>query len=176
MRKCQAWSNIQYVQDHFHVAPAYARSGVRNCTKIQLCLVLRKERYGCSGGGEVAAGTSSITDRSLLARDTDFMDYDMPDGLHAALPMPPRPHPETVASLAPLMDDMLIDGDGDADLIAVTHAENTVRVFLAQTDCDNLKSTSCCAGGTEWNGTACVACSKGTYGVGVGTAAMVLIQ
>ena len=64
-----------------------------------------------------------------------------------------------------------MDGDGDADLIAVTHAENTVRVFLAQTDCDNLKSASCCAGGTEWNGTACVACSKGKYGVGVGTAA-----
>ena len=39
------------------------------------------------------------------------MDYDMPDGLHAVLPMPPRPHPETVASLAPLMDDMLIDQD-----------------------------------------------------------------
>ena len=64
-----------------------------------------------SGGGEVAAGTSSITDRSLLARDTDSMDYDIPDGLHAVLPMPPRPHPETVASLAPLMDDMLIDQD-----------------------------------------------------------------
>ena len=65
--------------------------------------------YPASGDGGDAAGAAAISDRSLLARDKDPMDYDMPDGLHAVLPMPPRKHPATVASLAPRTDDMLID-------------------------------------------------------------------
>ena len=64
-----------------------------------------------------------------------------------------------------------MDGDGDEDLIAVNHAENSVRLYRAQTGCDNLKRKSCCAQGTAWNGTACLACSKGKYGVGNGTSA-----
>ena len=64
-----------------------------------------------------------------------------------------------------------MDGDGDEDLIAVNHAENSVRVFRAQTGCDNLKEKDCCAQGTAWNGTVCIACSKGKYGVGSGTSA-----
>ena len=39
------------------------------------------------------------------------MDYDMLDDLHAVLPIPPGTHPDTVSSLAPPMDDMLIDQD-----------------------------------------------------------------
>ena len=59
-----------------------------------------------------------------------------------------------------------LDGDGDYDLIAVTHAENTVAVFLASTPCDAGPTPGCCATGTSWNGTACVLCLRGKYGVG----------
>lgn len=68
-----------------------------------------------------------------------------------------------------------MDGDGDDDLIAVTHAENTVAVFLARTECDvannmpHERKMECCQQGTEWNGTACNPCLDGTYGVGSGT-------
>lgn len=61
-----------------------------------------------------------------------------------------------------------MDGDGDEDLIAVTHAENTVAVFLAGTECDTLQAAECCHEGTQWNGTACVSCPMGTYGIGSG--------
>lgn len=65
-----------------------------------------------------------------------------------------------------------MDGDGDDDLIAVMHAENTVAVFLAQTECDldetHVKKQECCHSGTEWNGTACEPCVYGTYGIGSG--------
>ena len=58
-----------------------------------------------------------------------------------------------------------LDNDGDADLIAVTHAENTVAVFLAHTKCDNQdRGEDCCLVGTEWNGTLCQPCPFGTYG------------
>ena len=56
-----------------------------------------------------------------------------------------------------------MDGDGDDDLIAVTHAENTVRVFLAQTRCDGVKREDCCATGAVWNGSDCNPCARGTY-------------
>lgn len=61
--------------------------------------------------------------------------------------------------------------DGDDDLIAVTHAENTVAVFLAHTECDNVEDAACCHSGTEWNGVVCEPCGIGTYGVGTGTSA-----
>ena len=62
-----------------------------------------------------------------------------------------------------------MDGDGDHDLIAVTHAENTVAVYLAQTECDkNNTGAECCNTGSEWNGTACEFCSMGNYGIGMG--------
>ena len=61
-----------------------------------------------------------------------------------------------------------MDGDGDDDLIAVTHAENTVQVFFADTECDTLRLPECCQEGTQWNGTACEFCAMGTYGVGTG--------
>lgn len=61
-----------------------------------------------------------------------------------------------------------LDGDGDDDLIAVTHAENTVAIFLAKTNCDFGSTQECCAVGKTWNGSACVLCSRGTYGVGSG--------
>jgi len=61
-----------------------------------------------------------------------------------------------------------MDGDGDDDLIAVTHAENTVQIFYAETECDALRVPECCQEGTQWNGTACALCPMGTYGVGNG--------
>lgn len=62
-----------------------------------------------------------------------------------------------------------MDGDGDEDLIAVTHAENTVAVYYAKTKCDGANTgAECCLTGTQWNGTVCVACSFGTYGSGSG--------
>jgi len=69
-----------------------------------------------------------------------------------------------------------MDGDGDDDLIAVTHAENTVAVFLAQTSCDldnntTMKHKECCHSGTEWNGMSCEPCRNGTYGTGSGLTA-----
>ena len=64
-----------------------------------------------------------------------------------------------------------MDGDGDQDLIAVTHSENSVRVWLAATGCDTGATTDCCATGSQWNGTACVQCASGTYGTGEGASA-----
>lgn len=72
-----------------------------------------------------------------------------------------------------------MDGDGDDDLIAVTSADNTVAVFLAQTQCNHNNTNNftdgiqtpkeeCCHKGTEWNGIVCVSCQHGTYGVGHG--------
>jgi serine/threonine protein kinase len=58
-----------------------------------------------------------------------------------------------------------MDGDGDDDLIAVTHAENSVAVFPARSDCDAAASRYCCSEGSYWNGTACAMCKAGTYGV-----------
>lgn len=58
-----------------------------------------------------------------------------------------------------------LDGDGDSDLIAVTHAENTVAVYLAHTHCDDPNEReNCCLSGTRWNGTTCEPCPWGTYG------------
>ena len=55
-----------------------------------------------------------------------------------------------------------MDGDGDDDLIAVTYAENTVAVYLAQIECNkNNTGAECCNTGYEWNGTACNFCSMG---------------
>ncbi|KAL7518512.1 hypothetical protein ACHAWX_003330 [Stephanocyclus meneghinianus] len=76
-----------------------------------------------------------------------------------------------------------MDGDGDEDLIAVTHADNTVLVFFARTGCDfdsyddsvtakaNLKA--CCAVGTMWSADSmtCESCPFGQYGVGTGAEA-----
>ena len=64
-----------------------------------------------------------------------------------------------------------MDGDGDQDLIAVTHSENSVRVWLAATGCDTSATKDCCATGSKWNGTACVQCASGTYGTGEGASA-----
>ncbi|KAL7543963.1 hypothetical protein ACHAWF_007487 [Thalassiosira exigua] len=69
-----------------------------------------------------------------------------------------------------------MDGDGDYDLIAVDHAENSVTVFYAATECDgsnaidgnNTMGPLCCLEGTEWNGTACELCPRGKYGSGLG--------
>jgi len=61
-----------------------------------------------------------------------------------------------------------MDGDGDDDLIAVTHAESTVQIFYAKTECDGLRMPGCCQEGTQWNGTACALCPMGTYGIGSG--------
>lgn len=63
-----------------------------------------------------------------------------------------------------------MDGDGDYDLIAVDHSENSVTVFYAATECDNDEGgAACCLEGSQWNGTACQLCSMGTYGVGFGS-------
>ena len=66
-----------------------------------------------------------------------------------------------------------MDGDGDLDLIAVTHAENTVAVYFANTSCDDESTPrwECCSLGTQWNGTSCQVCPHGTYGTGIGTTA-----
>lgn len=64
-----------------------------------------------------------------------------------------------------------VDGDGDADLIGVMHAENSVLVFRASTSCDGPPAAACCAEGTSWDGAACVVCAAGTYGVGSGAGA-----
>lgn len=64
---------------------------------------------------------------------------------------------------------ILLGPDGDDDLIAVTHAENTVAVFLAHTGCDDVMDAKCCHSGTQWNGVACEPCGIGTYGLGSGT-------
>ena len=66
-----------------------------------------------------------------------------------------------------------LDGDGDEDLIAVTKSENRVQVFFAATSCDegtgaDAGSAACCRLGQSFNGSACVACSPGTYGI-IGT-------
>lgn len=71
-----------------------------------------------------------------------------------------------------------MDGDGDDDLIAVMHAENTVAVHLARTGCDFVSNDTavdgmavqqeCCRIGTMWNATSmtCEHCPFGEYGVG----------
>ena len=76
-----------------------------------------------------------------------------------------------------------IDGDGDEDLIAVTHADNTVIVFFARTGCDfdsyddsaTAKATlkACCVVGTMWKADSmtCERCPFGQYGVGAGAEA-----
>jgi len=49
--------------------------------------------------------------RSLLARDNDPMDYDMPEDLNAAMLFSPRTHPTTVTSLVPPLHDIISDQD-----------------------------------------------------------------
>ena len=62
-----------------------------------------------------------------------------------------------------------MDGDGDEDLIAVTHADNTVAVFYTQTRCNYTSPRAeCCLTGTQWNGTTCEICPFQTFGVGEG--------
>jgi hypothetical protein len=62
-----------------------------------------------------------------------------------------------------------MDGDGDEDLIAVTHADNTVAVFYAHTECDDSsQGAKCCLTGTQWNGTTCELCPTHTFGIGMG--------
>jgi len=67
-----------------------------------------------------------------------------------------------------------MDGDGDDDLIAVTHAENTVAVYFAKTECDHDEGEQmkpeCCHEGTEWSLDAqrCISCANAFYGVGSG--------
>jgi hypothetical protein len=58
-----------------------------------------------------------------------------------------------------------LDDDGDADLIAVTHAENRIQVFLAASSCDANATERCCRLGQAWNGTRCLECETGYYGV-----------
>ena len=69
-----------------------------------------------------------------------------------------------------------MDGDGDYDLIAVTNAENTVAVYFAATECDDMNNTGaeCCITGSQWNGTDCEFCDMGEYGVGIGVDARCL--
>ena len=69
-----------------------------------------------------------------------------------------------------------MDGDGDYDLIAVTNAENTVAVYFAATECDDVNNTGaeCCITGSQWNGTDCEFCDMGEYGVGIGVDARCL--
>eukprot|EP00804_Cyclotella_cryptica_P004550 CCRYP_006905-RB/>CCRYP_006905-RB protein AED:0.04 eAED:0.04 QI:102/1/1/1/0.8/0.66/6/1055/1315 len=76
-----------------------------------------------------------------------------------------------------------IDGDGDEDLIAVTHADNTVIVFFARTGCDfdsyddavlaKATSQACCVVGTMWNASSmtCESCPSGQYGIETGAGA-----
>ena len=72
-----------------------------------------------------------------------------------------------------------MDGDGDNDLIAVTHAENSVAVYFAQTPCDDsaigdsISRPECCREGSKWNADTgrCLPCKVGFYGVGSGLAA-----
>ena len=47
---------------------------------------LANSAYPTSGNGGVAAGATVMPTRSLLARDNDPMDYDMPEDLNAAVP------------------------------------------------------------------------------------------
>jgi len=56
-----------------------------------------------------------------------------------------------------------VDGDGDDDLVASTHAENTAAVYYAST-CDGPPSDKCCAAGWRWDGARCVSCDAGDYG------------
>jgi hypothetical protein len=72
---------------------------------------LSNSDYPTSGDGGVAAGATVMPTRSLLARDNDPMDYDMPEDLNAAMLISPRTHPTTVTSLVPPMHDMPIDQD-----------------------------------------------------------------
>ena len=72
-----------------------------------------------------------------------------------------------------------MDGDGDNDLIAAMHAENTVAVYFAQTPCDDsaiggmTSRPECCLEGSQWNAETgrCLPCKLGFYGVGSGLAA-----
>merc|ERR1719188_1120009 len=67
-----------------------------------------------------------------------------------------------------------MDMDGDVDLVAVMHAENVVAVYYAATSCDGSETnatSACCWLGSEWNGSRCVACADGFYGVGSGAEA-----
>lgn len=75
---------------------------------------------------------------------------------------------------------LLCIGDGDDDLIASLHAENSVQVFFATTPCDfeeingtkiEIQKQECCHSGTQWNGTACAYCPEGMYGIGSGLSA-----
>ena len=55
----------------------------------------------------------------------------------------------------------------------MTKSENRVQVFFAATSCDegtgaDAGSAACCRLGQSFNGSACVACSPGTYGI-IGT-------
>ena len=72
---------------------------------------LSNSDYPASGDGGVAAGATVMPTRSLLARDNDPMDYDMPEDLNAAMLISPRTHPTTETSLVPPMHDMIIDQD-----------------------------------------------------------------
>ena len=71
-----------------------------------------------------------------------------------------------------------LDGDGDNDLIAVDHGQNSVIVFYSRTGCDHTNATSysdlneahmweCCRVGTEYNNATktCEPCSTGSYGI-----------
>mmetsp|Transcript_16937 Transcript_16937/g.39377 ORF Transcript_16937/g.39377 Transcript_16937/m.39377 type:complete len:1110 (-) Transcript_16937:32-3361(-) len=72
-----------------------------------------------------------------------------------------------------------MDGDGDEDLIAAMHAENTVSVYFAQTPCDDsaisgkISRPECCHEGSQWDADTgrCLPCKVGFYGVGSGLAA-----
>uniref|UniRef100_A0A7S1FAU5 Tyrosine-protein kinase ephrin type A/B receptor-like domain-containing protein n=1 Tax=Noctiluca scintillans TaxID=2966 RepID=A0A7S1FAU5_NOCSC len=66
-----------------------------------------------------------------------------------------------------------LDNDGDVELLAGTHAENTVQVFHAVTRCD-WGNSSCCLEGTTWNGNLCQPCPTGYYGVSSGSTAICL--
>ena len=72
---------------------------------------LSNSDYPTSGDGGVAAGATVMPTRSLLARDNDPMDYDMPEDLNAAMLISPRTHPTTVTSLVPPMHDMPVVQD-----------------------------------------------------------------
>jgi hypothetical protein len=47
----------------------------------------------------------------------------------------------------------------------VTHAENRIQVFYAASACDANATESCCRLGQAWNGTRCIECLSGFYGV-----------